>query len=517
MALVDTTVPFIWLPQTICQSFERAFGLTWDPIHNLYSVNDTLHSTLVKKNASISFELSNSGSGGPAVNITLPYASFDLLAIPPLISKPTRYFPLQRANDDQSYTLGRTFFQEAFLTVNFDNSTFTVSQAVHDSNAPTHIVAMETANTTSPLGPSGTVPITKTTPQKSGGGISSGAIAGIVVVIILVALAAVGGVWFYKIYSKNRRLKAEAELSVEGPGGEKDMQEDYSKDSPVEPEGGPSDKPIPTFTEGETHDHMSSPLSEADGDNYFSAPGSDRKPAELPGSHPRPSELHTPPLSHTSELGSAAEHQRMLRSELTTPDPSYLNTELPGHEVPRHEMYSPDLNTIGHAAAADAMSTGSMSDGNLSPRSSQFPIQSNPRPSSYHASSSDSAEIFNREASSTGNNQSTYRSRSLRSGSGDSDVSAMSPTMSPITPNFNAFRHPNSRLQRPGGPPRLNSEDSIGRVLSQSDGEGDASPRGNIDAQAGFYNHEADSMDEGIQRRETRPSEKAEGKRKSVT
>lgn len=111
--LVDSTVPYLWLPESTCEAFQQAFGLVWDPIHSLYTVNDSSHEANVKQNASIVFQLSNSLAGeSPSINITLPYASFDLNATAPLVSSQTRYFPLQRGDDTQ-YTLGRTFLQES--------------------------------------------------------------------------------------------------------------------------------------------------------------------------------------------------------------------------------------------------------------------------------------------------------------------------------------------------------------------------------------------------------------------
>lgn len=112
-ALVDSTVPYLWLPESTCEAFQQAFGLVWDPIHNLYTVNDSSHEANIKQNASIVFQLSNSLTGAsPSINITLPYASFDLNATAPLVSSQTRYFPLQRGDDTQ-FTLGRTFLQES--------------------------------------------------------------------------------------------------------------------------------------------------------------------------------------------------------------------------------------------------------------------------------------------------------------------------------------------------------------------------------------------------------------------
>ncbi len=114
ITLVDSTVPHIWLPTEICQVFEKVFDLNYDSITNLYLVNDTLHNALLKQNPSIIFQLSNSLTGGPAINITLPYASFDLtLQVGyPSVQKPSRYFPLRRG-DGKQYTLGRTFLQES--------------------------------------------------------------------------------------------------------------------------------------------------------------------------------------------------------------------------------------------------------------------------------------------------------------------------------------------------------------------------------------------------------------------
>ena len=119
LTLVDSTVPEIWLPQDACTLFESAFGISYEPISNKYLVNSTVHSNLIKQNANVTFELGSSIGSGPSVNITLPYASFDLeleVGYPDSSLKnklPSKYFPLRRAADDTQYTLGRTFLQEA--------------------------------------------------------------------------------------------------------------------------------------------------------------------------------------------------------------------------------------------------------------------------------------------------------------------------------------------------------------------------------------------------------------------
>ena len=113
LTFIDATVPHIWLPKTACAAFEKAFHLEYNSTVNRYLVNDTLHAQLLKQNASVSFLLGNDITGGSTVNITLPYAAFDLQLRPPIVNSSTGYFPLRRADNDTQYTLGRTLLQES--------------------------------------------------------------------------------------------------------------------------------------------------------------------------------------------------------------------------------------------------------------------------------------------------------------------------------------------------------------------------------------------------------------------
>ena len=116
LTFIDSTLPFIYLPLEACQAFEEAFDLTYNTTDRLYSINDTLHQTLVARNANFTFQIANTLTGGPTVNIVLPYTSFDLTASYPRVSDATRYFPLKRAANDTQYTLGRTFLQEVYVS-----------------------------------------------------------------------------------------------------------------------------------------------------------------------------------------------------------------------------------------------------------------------------------------------------------------------------------------------------------------------------------------------------------------
>lgn len=132
-AFIDSTVPFLYLPPSACSAFESAFSLAdaYDAATNMYLVNDTLHQHLLDMSPNITFTLSNSSSNfAPSnlVNITLPYAAFDLLASAPLVKNSTRYFPLRKAQDNTQTTLGRAFLQEAYLIADYERSSFSISQ-----------------------------------------------------------------------------------------------------------------------------------------------------------------------------------------------------------------------------------------------------------------------------------------------------------------------------------------------------------------------------------------------------
>ena len=111
-AFVDSTVPYLYLPVSVCQQFEAAFGIQYDNATELYLVNHTLHNHLLTLNANVSFTVT-SVTAEVLVDIVLPYSAFDLVVDYPLVKSKTRYFPLKRAKNDAQATLGRTFLQEA--------------------------------------------------------------------------------------------------------------------------------------------------------------------------------------------------------------------------------------------------------------------------------------------------------------------------------------------------------------------------------------------------------------------
>jgi hypothetical protein len=200
LSLIDSTLPHLWLPRDVCDVFETAFGLTYDPQSGIYLVNDTIHSTLVSKNPTITIQLGNTAfNNGNGTNIVLPYAAFDLEIGWPTYSTSVKYFPIRRAANETQYTLGRALLQEMYVIVDLDRQNFTVAQALFpDSNSPSHIVPIQAAS-------------------KSGGGsksaLSAGAIAGIAIGGVAL-LALLAGLFFFfrrrKTLAKARVAELEA-------------------------------------------------------------------------------------------------------------------------------------------------------------------------------------------------------------------------------------------------------------------------------------------------------------------
>lgn len=186
LSFIDSTVPHIWLPRAVCDRFESAFGLTYDPTTDLYTVNDTAHSRLQQLKPTVTFKLgSTADNNGNSINIVLPYAAFDLQSSWPIYANATNYFPIRRATNDSQYTLGRTFLQEAYLVVDYERKNFSVGQALFQDPSPAqHIVPITSPSVTSSP---------DITPKKAST-LSSGTITGIVIgVIAFFALLLVSG------------------------------------------------------------------------------------------------------------------------------------------------------------------------------------------------------------------------------------------------------------------------------------------------------------------------------------
>jgi hypothetical protein len=236
---LDSTLPYIYLPIEACTQFESVFGLTWNDTAQLYLLTDSQHSALQSQNPSITFAL---GTPPYTVDITLPYAAFDLNASWPLVSSTTPYFPLRRAVND-TYVLGRTFFQEAYVIADYEAKSFSIFQCKWDKPLLQNIVTILPPNATNSTGLATT---SNSLPTAAIAGISVGGVAIVVISILLL----------YLFHFKPRRQRV-AELATNTPPPAVDQVQvlkaemgDTSVVSPVlcEAEG---TKPIPPVEIGE--------------------------------------------------------------------------------------------------------------------------------------------------------------------------------------------------------------------------------------------------------------------------
>jgi hypothetical protein len=208
---IDSTVAEIWLPVESCLLFEKAFGLVWDPNSELYLVSDSLHNQLLTTNPNITFTIAPWTQPGrtDSVDIVLPYKAFDLTAKPPYqtLNNTSRYFPLRRAENDQEYTLGRTFLQEAYLIVDWERQNFSVSQCSWIAGAQQHLVPILSTN-----GTNGTLGGAMGSPVRSSAPLTVGAIAGIAVgVVAILLLSALLAFLYMRHKNRNNAIKLEDE------------------------------------------------------------------------------------------------------------------------------------------------------------------------------------------------------------------------------------------------------------------------------------------------------------------
>lgn len=193
-ALIDSTIAQLWLPLSVCYAFEDSFGLEWDEDYGYYFVNDSLHDSLLESNPSVTFTLGSSSSDGDTVDVTLPYAAFDLEIGFPIIENTTRYFPLKRAANSSQYTLGRTFLQEAYLIADYERRNFTIAPCEWTENADSDIRSILS-------------PDYDSDDSNSSGGLGGGAIAGIVIGVLAAVVLVAAAVWWWRRRQQNEKKR----------------------------------------------------------------------------------------------------------------------------------------------------------------------------------------------------------------------------------------------------------------------------------------------------------------------
>ncbi|KAF1817156.1 acid protease, partial [Eremomyces bilateralis CBS 781.70] len=178
--LLDSTLPYMFLPRSICDRFEEVLGLTYDNRTGLYLMDEANRSKHRDLNTTIQFNLADAYSSASITRISLPFVALDLEASWPTVpnGNHTRFFPIRRGVASDKYILGRAFMQEAYIIVDYERGNFSVAQSRNFGPAPSpNIIAITSPHT-----------------KEKEGGLGAGALAGIgigatVVVIAMCALA----------------------------------------------------------------------------------------------------------------------------------------------------------------------------------------------------------------------------------------------------------------------------------------------------------------------------------------
>ena len=192
---IDSSTPYLWLPEAACLEFERALGLTYDDTVELYTFgsNSTQHEFLVDLNMTFHFAVADLPGSSNSVSLSLPYEAFDLQLSYPYpglnaaqSSPPTNYFPLRKAANHTQYTLGRAFLQETYLKVDYERHNFSVFQATFSPNAlaNTDLISITRPKNSTFTGPH----VVSTEPILSKAGIAGVVIGGAIALVSLSCL-----------------------------------------------------------------------------------------------------------------------------------------------------------------------------------------------------------------------------------------------------------------------------------------------------------------------------------------
>lgn len=266
---LDSSVSYLYLPEDACKLFETAFGLTWNDTAQLYFISETQRTLLHAQNPSVIFSLGETRPN--QVNISLPYSAFDLTASWPLVPNATRYFPLKRANDSSQYTLGRVFFQEAYMIADYERGNFSISQCKWDS-APQNLISILSPDTGTSIAH----------------GLSTGIIVGIAAggaVLILASALVLFFAWWRPRHRKRKASELAANEAITAASGSHQITSQYNK-----PELDSNEVPKPQIVVYEADGRkIAAPVEIGDNQQIHEMPGegSARELSASPTSTPR--------------------------------------------------------------------------------------------------------------------------------------------------------------------------------------------------------------------------------------
>lgn len=215
MALVDSTTPYLWLPESICESFASALNLTYNDTYKLYTLTNDQYQDYSNSNAySFTFSLAsidnNDNFGLPlnapgVVNISLPIKAFVGSLQYPFGKEAIKYgqpavpyFMLRKATSGNNTIIGRSFLQEAYIRTKYDSGVFSLHQAAFPRDPDTDIklnMIKQPSNSPYPRPP----------PTKDRHGLTTPQMIGVAVGVVAFCTLLVGGLCFWRRRRKHKK------------------------------------------------------------------------------------------------------------------------------------------------------------------------------------------------------------------------------------------------------------------------------------------------------------------------
>ncbi|KAF1924199.1 acid protease [Didymella exigua CBS 183.55] len=326
-ANIDSMLPFLILPDCICDQFEATFGLKYDETQNLYFVNASSHERNKQQNGTVAFKIAEGPTdSGRFTSVELGYSAFDH-SWTPVGGNTSNYFPIKKSKRGV-YTLGRTFLQEAYIIVDYENLNFTVAPVYYADPMPQQKLVSIYNQTTNP------------TARSSGGGLAPGAIAGAVIgIVVAFVIAGIVAVCCWR----KRNTKKEA------------AQKSYQTRQ-IDPTLAGQEVKYRRVSELTGSDLPNSPITPLTG--YYSVDHKSVPPISEMSPDSPPVELYSPPPESASDVGGGGDyftpgkpHRRSVQRDHASSGQNTPGTpiaELPGDEGQCNPGVSP-LNSPLHS------------------------------------------------------------------------------------------------------------------------------------------------------------------------
>ncbi|KAF6822512.1 eukaryotic aspartyl protease family protein [Colletotrichum musicola] len=356
-AMIDSSTPYLWLPDAVCDEFAKAFNLTYNDTFNLYTLTNDQYAAFKAGSASYSFTFSFTSHdntddfGRPlqvpgVVNITISAAAFAQVLRYPFMDETIKYgdpavpyFPLRRASNlTNTFIIGRSFLQEAYLITKYDSGVFSIHQAVfpEDSRQLNLTEIKQPDNSPYPSPPSQATTHGLTTAQM--GGIAGGVIAACVVLL---------AVW-YCLRRRNKSCAATTRSIEEG----KDTASTIMLEPPKSPMTKILDKILgkkkpKTHSPHEILGSTAQPVEVASDANHavYELPVP-VNPIELDGDDGKSIHEHTEfATENTRTLDTYEAARRKVEIQLQGPVPAYTPPENPA-DFPPPEKSIPDMSPV---------------------------------------------------------------------------------------------------------------------------------------------------------------------------